>query len=194
MQGADGQVSVGSFVYGGDRVNEEWRSIPGYEGYYEASTAGRIRSVDRMQTGRWGEVFHPSHILTPNDVHNGYQQVKFSIEGEKSQPLVHRLIAMTFLPNPDNLPQVNHKDGNPGNNNVSNLEWCTASENSLHRCRELKKRVGRPYRRVRCIDTGKVYESSHHAARELNISQGNIFSVCQGHWSTAGGKRFEFVG
>ena len=64
MQGADGQVSVGSFVYGGDRVNEEWRPIPGYEGYYEASTAGRIRSVDRMQTGRWGEVFHPSHKQT----------------------------------------------------------------------------------------------------------------------------------
>lgn len=173
-------------------MNEEWRPIPGYEGYYEACTDGRIRSVDRTQIGRWGPVFHPSYLMTPNNVHNGYQQVKFSVEGVKSQQLVHRLVAQTFIPNPQNLPQINHKDGNPSNNRVENLEWCTVSENALHRCRTLGKRVGRPYKRVVCLDTGTVYESSHHAARDLGISQGNIFSVCQGHWTRAGGLRFAF--
>ena len=172
---------------------EMWKSIPGYEGYYEASSLGRIRGVDRTVRGRWGAYISRGHILKTNNVHNGYLQVKFSIDGEKTQPLVHRLVAMTFIPNPGNLPQVNHKDGNPANNDMTNLEWCTASENSLHRCRVLKKKVGRPERKVRCIDTGIVYDSSHHAAKALNINQGNIFSVCQGKWNTAGGLRFEFV-
>lgn len=174
-------------------MEEIWKPIPGYEGYFEASTQGQIRSVDRIAKGRWGAAKRKSRILTPNNTGNGYQQVKFSIDGNKSQPLVHRLIAETFIPNPNNLPQVNHKDGNKENNRADNLEWCSASYNSTHRCRVLKKEVGRPKRAVRCIDTGKVYKSSHHAARDLNLNQGGIFAVCQGHGETVKGLRFEFV-
>lgn len=172
---------------------ERWKPIPGYEGIYEASTLGRIRSVSRYINGRWGMTFRKSHILSPNDVHDGYQQVKFSINGVKSQPLLHRLVAETFIPNPMNLPQVNHKDGNKSNNRVENLEWCTASENSLHRNRILHRETGRPKRGVICLETGIKYDSSHHASRGMGISQGNIFSVCQGKYQTAGGYHFEFV-
>ena len=174
-------------------MEEIWKPIPGYEGFYEASTFGRIRSVERIAIGRWGRNHRKSHVLSQNDVHDGYKQVKFSIDGIKSQPSVHRLIAETFIDNPHNLPQVNHKDGNPGNNRVENLEWCTASENSQHRNRVLGKWVGHKKKPVYCFDTNTVYESSHHASRALGISQGSIFSVCQGKQLSAGGLKFEFV-
>lgn len=173
-------------------MEEVWRPIPGYESYYEASSQGRIRSVPRLAKGRWGHYQTRRHTLKPNNVRHGYLQVKFSINGVKEQPLVHRLVAKTFIPNPLELPQVNHKDGNPSNNVVSNLEWCTDSENSLHRCRVLKREVGRPKKKVMCLETGKIYESSHHAAHDLNISQGGIFMVCQGKGLTAGGLHFQF--
>ena len=174
-------------------MGEVWKAIPGYEGIYEASNFGRIKSVERVVEGRWGPTVIREHLLKPNNVHDGYQQVKFCVGNERSQQLVHRLIASAFLPNPDNLPQVNHKDGNPENNNVENLEWCTAAENSQHRSRVLKKWVGHPKKPVKCLDTGKVYESSHHASRDLGIGQGGIFNVCRGGQATAGGMRFEFV-
>jgi hypothetical protein len=173
--------------------NEIWKPIPGFEKYYEASSHGRIRSIERIAIGRWGHAHRKSHILKPNDVHNGYLQVKFSIDGNKFQPLVHRLIAETFIPNPNKLPQVNHKDGNPKNNFIENLEWCTAAENSQHRSRVLKKWVGHPKKPIRCLDTEVIYESSHHASRALRISQGGIFSACQGKQQSAGGLRFEFI-
>lgn len=174
-------------------MEEIWKAIPGYEGYYEASTLGRIRSIARIAKGRWGYSYRSSHVLSQNNVHDGYCQVKFSINGKKTQPLVHRLVATTFIANPYNLPQVNHKDGNPMNNHVDNLEWCTASENSVHRCRVLHREVGRAKKKVICLDTGIIYKSSHHAARDLQISQGSIFSVCQGKWETAGGYKFAFA-
>ena len=174
-------------------MKEIWKQIPGYEGLYEASTLGRIRSMERIASGRWGHSHRRSHILKANNIHNGYQQVKFSIDGIKSQPLVHRLVAKTFIPNPLNLPQVNHKDGNPANNQVDNLEWCTASENCKHRNHVLKKWVGRPKKPVRCLETGIIYESSHHASRALQINCGSIFATCQGKHQKADGMHFEFV-
>lgn len=132
-------------------------------------------------------------MLTPNTTHHDYQQVKFSIDGKKSQKLVHRLVAMTFIPNPDNLPQVNHKDGNAGNNAVENLEWCTASQNCWHRNNVLNKYVGRPKRPVRCIETGEEFESTYHAAREMKCNQACVYSVCNGKQSHAHGYHFEFI-
>lgn len=173
-------------------MGEIWKPIPGYEGYYEASNCGRIRNVPRLINGRWGPYQLQQHVLKTLNVHDGYLQVKFCIDNHKEQKLVHRLVAETFIPNPQGLPQVNHKDGNPSNNEISNLEWCTASENSLHRCRVLKREVGRPKKKVMCLETGKIYESSHHAARDLHLSQGGIFMVCQGKGMTAGGPHFKF--
>lgn len=172
---------------------EEWKAIPGYEGYYEASTLGRIRSVSRVAIGRWGHNRRFSHVLKPNKVHCDYLQVRFSINGVKSQPSVHRLVAMTFLPNPDNLPQVNHKDGNAGNNTVENLEWCTASQNCWHRNHVLNKYVGRAKKPVRCIETGEEFESMHHAAREMKCNQSCVYNVCKGKQSHTRGYHFEFI-
>ena len=104
---------------------EEWKSIPGYEGIYEVSNLGRVRSVERCDRFNRKIV---SKILKPNYV-SGYLRVGMYKNKTFKYYLIHRLVAQAFLPNPDNLPQVNHKDEDKSNNRVDNLEWCDRSYN-----------------------------------------------------------------
>lgn len=113
---------------------EEWREIEGYEGYYEVSNLGKVRSLDR-------KVFNPKSGMTvrrgclfqPNTNHKGYKYVGFSKNGVRSGLLfVHKLVANAFVPNQENKPQVNHRDGNKLNNASWNLEWNTDAENQKH--------------------------------------------------------------
>ena len=99
---------------------EEWRDIKGFEGRYQASALGRIRSLRSLK------------IIKPCNASRGYVLVTLYFDGGRKSVNVHRLIAAAFLPNPDNLPSVNHKDLDKKNNVSSNLEWVTAKENSLH--------------------------------------------------------------
>lgn len=107
---------------------EEWRDIPGYEGIYQVSNLGRVRSLDRkVHHWKGGFSLIKGRILTPNKQNTkGYYRVKL----DNKYRAVHRLVAMAFIPNPDNLPQVNHKDENKLNNNVNNLEWCDNKYNT----------------------------------------------------------------
>ncbi len=108
---------------------EIWKEIKGYEGLYEVSDLGRVRSLDRYVSYVNGQKhLHKGKVLSPG-VSNGYLQVSLCKNGEIKHPLVHRLVADAFIPNPDNLPQVNHKDENPSNNMVVNLEWCSSEYN-----------------------------------------------------------------
>ena len=105
---------------------EEWKSIPGYEGLYEVSSYGRVKSLERYKSNNGGIQLIKEKILKPHNTKKGYLTVQFSNKIFK----VHRLVAEAFIPNPDNLPMVNHKDEDKTNNNVDNLEWCTAKYNS----------------------------------------------------------------
>lgn len=114
---------------------EIWKSIPGFEGYYEASTFGNIRSLDRYceLDGRWGRYtrFKPGKMMTPKfDGRGLYLMIVLSKDGVTKKYLVHRLIAMTFVDNPNNLPEVNHIDENKTNNRPENLEWCDHKYNN----------------------------------------------------------------
>ena len=112
---------------------EIWKDITGYEGYYQVSNKGRIRSVDRTVIGRGGmKMFRKSLIKGIYTDKLGYYHVGLSKEGVLKRHLVHRLIALHFIPNPDNKRCINHIDHNPSNNELSNLEWCTHSENTIH--------------------------------------------------------------
>lgn len=194
MQGADGATSIGSFSYGESRVIEEWRPIPGYEGYYEVSNMGRVKSLNRYTQSRWGTpIFHKSQMMKCRVASNGYRHVKLTKEGRCKEPLVHRLVAEAFLTNPLNLPQVNHKDGNKSNDVVSNLEWCSQSENQLHSRRVLKRVCGLPRKPVECIDTGEVFETAHHAARAYGLRPAGVYYVCEGRNTHAGGMHFKYV-
>jgi len=124
---------------------EIWKDIEGYEGLYQVSNLGRVRSLDRVDTNkhyRKGRVI--AYSMSSSGL--GYRQVSLWRDGKRDNRLVHRLVASTFLDNHDNLPQVNHKDECKENNTVSNLEWCSARYNVMYATRNerMAKTEGSP--------------------------------------------------
>ena len=110
-------------------MSEEWRDIKGYEGQYQVSNLGNVRSLDRYVLHMGNKMFCKGKNIKLTKSNKGYWVFHFSIQGKMKALNVHRLVAQAFIPNPDNKPCVNHLDCNPLNNRVDNLEWCTQSEN-----------------------------------------------------------------
>lgn len=117
-------------------VAEEWRAIKGYEGLYEVSSLGRVRSLGRVLNylSRGVNVARriPSRIMSQANSSNGYKQVTLCDGDRHTIFRVHRLVAIAFLPNPSNYPEVNHKDEDKTNNSATNLEWCNHIYNSRY--------------------------------------------------------------
>lgn len=125
--------------------NEEWKPIPGFNGEYEASTYGQIRSVSGIRTyTAWGKTIerrHTGKTLKPLfDGRGAYLQVPLSINGSSRRYLVHRLVAITFIDNPNGLPEVNHMDEDKTNNAVWNLEWCDHKYNNNYGSKRIMTR------------------------------------------------------
>lgn len=165
---------------------EEWRDIKGYEGKYQISNLGRVKSL-RDSHNNYREKYIKSRIR------RGYLSVTLCNKGKQKQFLVHRLIAEAFIPNPNNYPQVNHKDENKLNNNIENLEWCTVLYNNCYGTR--LKRVGEknsgkgnamygkpsPNRKkVKCITTGETFDSITEAAKKYKCKPSHIIQNCKG--------------
>lgn len=110
-------------------MEEEWKDIKGNQEIYEISNLGNIKTKDRI--GARGYRVR-GHILMQRVNSNGYLRCDMNISGKTKSYLTHRLVAKLFIPNPENKPEVNHKDGDKYNNSVKNLEWCTRSENERH--------------------------------------------------------------
>lgn len=119
-----------------DYGDEIWKDVPGYEGRYQVSSEGNVKSLGRVVMRSDGKPYtHKECILEHRINCWGYHTVPLSIrDGANKQRryMVHRLVAMAFVPNNNNYPQINHIDGNKGNNTPSNLEWCTNSMNQRH--------------------------------------------------------------
>ena len=120
---------------------EEWRPIVGYEGLYEVSNTGQVRSFDRYVKYSNGRLhLHKGKVLSPIKDRDGYLQVNLCYSGRINSIKIHRLVAQAFIPNSDNLPYVNHKDEVKTNNSVDNLEWCDVKYNNNYGSRKDKAR------------------------------------------------------
>lgn len=112
-----------------------WKNINGFE-FHEVSSTGQFRSITHITTyaNKYGsyEKIKKGRLLKIQIDSCGYLQAGLSANGKRSMRLMHRLVAIAFIPNPENKPEVNHLDGNKLNNNVENLEWATKSENQIH--------------------------------------------------------------
>lgn len=166
------------------KVKEIWKSIPKYEGRYEVSNLGRIRTI------RFGRI----SVMRPH-IHKGYCNLNVTdVNGVRKNMRVHRLVALAFIPNPENKPFINHKDCNRANNRIENLEWCNMSENVRHGYKYNENR-GTTAKRVVQMDLKgkKVNEfSSLREARDSTMIN-SISKVCNGHQKTAGGFKWRHV-
>ena len=113
-------------------MSEVWKDIPGYEDLYRISNLGRVKSLRRYVPCKNGMRVVREKILRLSVHRDGYLKVELRKNAVGEHPMVHRLVALAFIPNPDNKTQVNHIDGVKSNNSVKNLEWCNQSENQLH--------------------------------------------------------------
>ena len=158
------------------KETEIFSSIRGYEGFYEISSFGIVRSVSRTITYKDGRTFkYSSHIISHGDNGNGYHFVHLWKNNKSKRFYVHRLVAEAFIPNPKNLPIVNHKDENKGNNVKSNLEWCTCKENVNYGTaiqRQIKKQ-GFPVKLIDEIGVERNFLSIAQAAKFLHVPKGN---------------------
>jgi len=169
---------------------EIWKSLPGVAGV-EVSTFGRVRTLDKVVSSEKITQFIKGRVLKQNDNNCGYLQVNIPIDGKWALKLVHRLVAETFISNPENFLQVNHRDCDRTNNNVENLEWCTASYNQKYREKygvSQTEAAGHPVFAVN-LNTLKVsrFRSQHEAGRELGLFDQNIRAVIKGRRNHTGG-------
>ena len=177
-------------------IDEKWKDIIGYEGIYMVSNKGNTKSIDRIDyAGR----HRKEHVMKYATDKNGYKRVYLTKCGKSKSMLVHQVVAQAFIPNPNNLPEVNHKDENKANNNVENLEWCTHQYNSNYGTRVsriIPKTIDKTRTPVDQYDLDdnliKEWYSMNEASRQLNIIQQNISKCCHGTRQTAGGFKWKF--
>lgn len=152
------------------------KDIKGYEGLYAVTSCGKVWSYRHQK------------FLVPWNNGYGYLYVALRKDGRTQKYKVHRLIAEAYIPNPDNKPQVNHKDEVKTHNWVGNLEWMTAKENMNYGSRNAKT-----WKPVYCVELRREFESQKAASLATGVSQSGISSACRGRIKTAGGYHWEFV-
>lgn len=193
---------------------EIWKDIPGYEGLYQVSSLGRVRSLDVVKENKMGRYRRfKGRILSLMNTKRGYQRIKLCKNGKIKIYLVHRLVAQAFIPNPEEKPQIDHIDTNPSNNRIDNLRWVTSKENHLNPL--TRKRYSEAFKGEKCYWYGKFgnehnlsksiyqitkegilirkWEGMREAARNTEAKPCNITLCCQGKKRTSGGYRWIYA-
>lgn len=167
---------------------EIWKDVEGYEGLYQVSNLGRIRSLDRV-------VIVKGKIMSPIN-RNGYSRIRLNKDGKGQNFAIHRLVASAFLPNPENLPEVNHKNEIKSDNNVENLEWCSTKYNCNYGTK-VKRQVEKISKGVLQISMdGEIlaeFKSAAEVERILGFRNSRINECCNGKRKSAFGFKWEFA-
>ena len=183
-------------------MSEVWKDISGYEGLYRVSNLGRVKSLRRYVPCKNGVRVVRERVLRPSVHRDGYLKIELRKNAIGEHPMIHRLVALAFIPNPDNKTQVNHIDGIKRNNSVDNLEWCDQSENQLH---AYKNGLQKPLKGEQ-VKTSKLTEENiyqifelskqgveqYNLAERFNVNQSTISRILNGkRWAhvKAGEKR-----
>lgn len=176
---------------------EMWKDIEGYEGMYQVSSEGRIKSVERDIICKNGAKKHmKERILKGGLDRYGYPHVGLCDGNKRKIFLVHRLVAEAFITNPDNKPQVNHKDEVKTNNCVDNLEWMTNKENANYGTRTERSAKTQSKSVAQYSKDGKlikIWASIKEAGSQLGLSRGNISLAALGVYKTSGGFAWRFA-
>lgn len=174
--------------------DEVWKAIKGYEGLYEVSNLGRVRSLDHYASNGSAQILYRGKILSPNMGTNGYYSVQLCKNNNPVRKMIHRLVAQAFIPPVKGCDIVNHKDENRTNNRADNLEWCDIKYNTnygtgMSRLSRIKRGVPNPkkYKRVLCIGTGRIYQSVKDASISTGVNRTAISMVLSGKRKKAGG-------
>ena len=189
-------------------MEEIWKDIEGYEGLYQVSNMGRVRSLDhytyrKFNFGVCKEMFYKGKILKPIIDKDGYELVNFGRGNKQFMHKVHRLVAKAFIPKVEGKKQVNHKDGNKRNNRVENLEWCDNSENQLHSIHVLGHKNPTPEsfikkqleqrKKVVCVELNKKFDSCKEASLWLGLNRSAVCRTLKGFTKTTGGYHWRYV-
>lgn len=176
------------------------KDVKGFEGLYGITEDGQVLN------------YKTKKFMKQRQDKDGYYRLSLTKEGKQYTRFIHRLLAEAFIPNPKNLPLLNHKDENKQNNSLDNLEWCSQWYNLTYsRNKELALEKGADFmgyektktnqkkpgsgisKPVRCVELDIIYDSGAAAARELGLDASHISKVCRGKANTTGGYHFEFV-
>ena len=177
-------------------ATEVWKPVDGYEGFYEVSSLGRVRSLDRVRPYRGSMRRYRGKVITPEPVSAGedrYQYVTLSKDGKVRKKSVHRLVATAFVDNPDGMPEVNHKDEVKTNNRADNLEWCDRKYNNTYGTAKMRAAAtqGIPVIQVKDGMIVNAWPTQGMAAACTGATQGGISACLRGEIKTSGG--FEWV-
>ena len=178
-------------------MKEIWKDIPDYEGLYQVSNLGEVRSLDRYETNGKTIVLYKGKMLNKalNHSKKAYYMVSLSKKGNVTKKYVHRLVAETFLDNPYNYKCINHKDENKLNNNVNNLEYCTNEYNVNYGTRNEKVRISKLKSVLQYDLKGnfiKQWIGIKNASEILKINGSDIGECCRNKRKTAGGYIWRF--
>lgn len=160
---------------------EEWKDVKDFEGIYQVSNLGRVKSLDRVVTYEDGRKrFYKGKILRPDETKNGYLHVVLCKDGSQHSVNVHRLVALAFIPNPNNYKEVNHIDEDKTNNCVNNLEWCTRTYNNNYGTRTQRTQKKVYQYDLETKELLKVFPSLTDVTKQLGYDFRNISSCCLG--------------
>lgn len=196
-------------------MTEIWKDIAGYEGLYQVSNLGRVKSLPReLKRFAGRKCITKERILTAHPNSKGYLRVQLKKDGTEERRFLHRLVAEAFIPNPDSKGEVNHLDNVPTNNGVENLEWVTHKENMewASKCgrfdhlKEIHSRYGKMNiekarkcveRKVCLIDENgiviKKFNTLTDACNAYGLDSGGLCRCCQGKQKTCGGYRWRYA-